>query len=45
MTLVEECAQFAKTAPIPDPDSLYADVTQDGAGAIAWRSKASTPRE
>jgi pyruvate dehydrogenase E1 component alpha subunit len=44
-TLVEECAEFAENSPYPDPDSLYTDVTQDGAGAIAWRSKASTPRE
>jgi pyruvate dehydrogenase E1 component alpha subunit len=43
--LVEECAQFASHSPDPDLDSLYADVTEDGAGAIAWRSKISTPRE
>jgi pyruvate dehydrogenase E1 component alpha subunit len=43
--LVEQCVQFASHSPDPDLDSLYADVTEDGAGAIAWRSKVSTPRE
>jgi pyruvate dehydrogenase E1 component alpha subunit len=43
--LVDECAQFASHSPDPDIDSLYTDVTLEGAGAIAWRSKASTPRE
>ncbi len=43
--LVESCVQFAENSPNPEPDSLYSDITLDGAGAIAWRSKASTPRE
>jgi pyruvate dehydrogenase E1 component alpha subunit len=43
--LIEQCVQFASHSPDPDLDSLYADVTEDGTGAIAWRSKASTPRE
>jgi pyruvate dehydrogenase E1 component alpha subunit len=43
--LVEQCVQFASHSPDPDLDSLYDDVTEDGAGAIAWRSKVSTPRE
>jgi hypothetical protein len=44
-SLVAECVQFAEESPDPDPSSLYTDVTQDGAGAIAWRSRASTPRD
>ena len=43
--LVDQCVQFASHSPDPDIDSLYTDVTEDGAGAIAWRSKVSTPRE
>ncbi len=44
-SLVDDCVVFAESSPDPAPDSLYTDVTQDGAGAIAWRNKASTPRE
>jgi pyruvate dehydrogenase E1 component alpha subunit len=44
-SLVEDCVRFAEESPDPDPSSLYTDVTQDGAGAIAWRSRASTPRD
>ena len=43
--LIDQCVQFASHSPDPDLDSLYADVTEDGTGAIAWRSKGSTPRE
>jgi pyruvate dehydrogenase E1 component alpha subunit len=43
--LVEDCVRFADDSPFPDPDSLYTEVTLDGAGAIAWRNKPSTPRE
>lgn len=43
--LVEECARFAEESPLPTEDDLYADVTADGRGAIAWRTKPSTPRE
>src|SRR5262249_29164803 len=42
---VEECARFADESPAPAPDELYTDVTVDGAGAIAWRTRPSTPRE
>ena len=44
-TLVEECARFANESPDPDPDELYADVTIENAGAIAWRTRPSTPRD
>ena len=42
---VEECARFADESPDPDPDELFSDVTVDQAGAIAWRSRSSTPRD
>lgn len=42
---VEECARFADESPDPDPDELYADVSLDNAGAIAWRTRPSTPRD
>lgn len=42
---VEAAAQFAEESPIPDEDDLYADVLADGTGAIAWRTKPSTPRD
>jgi pyruvate dehydrogenase E1 component alpha subunit len=41
----EEVESLAEDSPDPDLGSLYTDVTQDGAGAIAWRSRASTPRD
>jgi pyruvate dehydrogenase E1 component alpha subunit len=44
-TVVEECARFADESPDPDPETLYADVTVEGAGAIAWRTRPSTPRD
>src|SRR5258708_6016873 len=43
--VVEECARFADESPDPAPESLYADVTVEGAGAIAWRTRPSTPRD
>ncbi len=43
--LVEECARFAEESPMPSEDELYHDVTVDGRGALAWRTKPSTPRE
>jgi pyruvate dehydrogenase E1 component alpha subunit len=42
---VEECARFADESPDPDPDELYRDVTIENAGAIAWRTRPSTPRD
>lgn len=42
---VEDCARFADESPDPSLDELYSDVTIEGAGAIAWRTKPSTPRE
>ena len=42
---VEDSARFADESPDPSPDELYSDVTIEGAGAIAWRTKPSTPRE
>jgi pyruvate dehydrogenase E1 component alpha subunit len=42
---VEAAAQFAEESPMPDPDDLYSDIVADGAGAIAWRNKPSTPRD
>ncbi|HLY30312.1 MAG TPA: pyruvate dehydrogenase (acetyl-transferring) E1 component subunit alpha [Ktedonobacterales bacterium] len=44
-TVVEDAARFADESPFPTTDDLYADVTLDGAGAIAWRTKPSTPRD
>ena len=44
-TVVEDAATFAEQSPFPDPDALYDDVQLDGAGAIAWREKPSTPRD
>jgi len=42
---VTECARFAGESPDPTPDELYTDVTVEGAGAIAWRTRPSTPRD
>lgn len=42
---VEECARFANNSPDPDLDDLYSDVTVENAGAIAWRTRPSTPRD
>ena len=43
--VVEEAAEFAEQSPFPELDTLYDDVQMDGAGAIAWREKPSTPRD
>ncbi len=43
--VVEECVRFADDSPDPSLDDLYHDVTIEGAGAIAWRTRPSTPRE
>ncbi|MFI5272564.1 MAG: pyruvate dehydrogenase (acetyl-transferring) E1 component subunit alpha [Ktedonobacterales bacterium] len=43
--VVAECARFADESPDPAPDDLYANVTVAGNGAIAWRTRPSTPRE
>lgn len=42
---VEDAVRFADESPDPTPDDLYSDVTLDGAGAIAWRTRPSTPAE
>jgi pyruvate dehydrogenase E1 component alpha subunit len=42
---VEDAVRFADESPDPAPDDLYADVTLDGAGAIAWRTRPSSPAD
>jgi TPP-dependent pyruvate/acetoin dehydrogenase alpha subunit len=42
---VDDAVRFADESPDPAPDDLYSDVTLDGAGAIAWRTRPSTPAE
>ncbi len=42
---VEDAVRFADESPDPTPDDLYSDVTLDGAGAIAWRTRQSTPAD
>jgi pyruvate dehydrogenase E1 component alpha subunit len=42
---IEECARFANESPDPDLDALYDDVSIENAGAIAWRTRPSTPRD
>jgi TPP-dependent pyruvate/acetoin dehydrogenase alpha subunit len=42
---IEDIARFADESPEPTLDDLYSDITVEGAGAIAWRTKPSTPRE
>ena len=42
---VEDAARFAEESPFPTTDALYDDVLLDGTGAIAWRTKPSTPRD
>ena len=42
---VEDAAKFAEESPFPSNDELYEHVQLDGAGAIAWRNKPSTPRD
>ena len=44
-TVVEDAARFADESPDPTLDDLYSNVTIEGAGAIAWRTRPSTPRE
>jgi pyruvate dehydrogenase E1 component alpha subunit len=43
--VVEDAATFANESPDPDKDELYDDVMVDNRGAIAWRTKRSTPAE
>jgi len=43
--VVADAARFADESPDPDLESLYDDVMVDNRGAIAWRTKPSTPRE
>jgi pyruvate dehydrogenase E1 component alpha subunit len=42
---VEDAVRFADESPDPTPDDLYSDVTLDGVGAIAWRTRQSTPAD
>ena len=42
---IEECVRFADESSDPSADELYTDVNTDGTGAIAWRTKPSTPRD
>src|SRR5260370_1303121 len=42
---VEDAVRFADESADPTPDDLYADGTLDGAGAIAWRTRQSTPAD
>ncbi len=42
---IEEAAQFAEQSEFPSFDELYEHVQLDGAGAIAWRNRPSTPRD
>jgi pyruvate dehydrogenase E1 component alpha subunit len=43
--VVAEAVQFADESPMPTEDELYEDVMVDPRGAIAWRTRPSTPRE
>jgi pyruvate dehydrogenase E1 component alpha subunit len=43
--VVEDAVRFADESPEPTYDELFDDVTVENAGAIAWRSRPSTPRE
>jgi pyruvate dehydrogenase E1 component alpha subunit len=42
---VEDAVRFADESPDPSPDELYENVTIENAGAIAWRTRESTPRD
>ncbi|HEV2235703.1 MAG TPA: pyruvate dehydrogenase (acetyl-transferring) E1 component subunit alpha [Ktedonobacterales bacterium] len=42
---VEDAVRFADESPDPSPDELFENVTIENAGAIAWRTRASTPRD
>jgi pyruvate dehydrogenase E1 component alpha subunit len=42
---VEDALRFAEESPAPSDDSLYENVSVENAGAIAWRTKPSTPRD
>ncbi|MDE3230566.1 MAG: hypothetical protein KGO05_11865, partial [Chloroflexota bacterium] len=42
---VKDAAKFAEESDFPTTDELYDNVQLDGAGAIAWRNKPSTPRD
>lgn len=41
---VEDAARFAEESPFPAEDELYDNVTVENHGAIAWRTRPSTPR-
>ncbi len=43
--VVEDAATFAEESAFPPEDELYEHVQLDGAGAIAWRNKAGSPRD
>jgi pyruvate dehydrogenase E1 component alpha subunit len=42
---VEDAVRFADESPDPSLDELYENVTIENAGAIAWRTRESTPRD
>jgi pyruvate dehydrogenase E1 component alpha subunit len=42
---VAAAVAFAEESPLPTEDALYDDVMVDPRGAIAWRTRPSTPRE
>jgi pyruvate dehydrogenase E1 component alpha subunit len=42
---VEDAVRFANESPDPTVDELYQNVTIENAGAIAWRTRESTPRD
>jgi pyruvate dehydrogenase E1 component alpha subunit len=42
---VEDAVRFANESPEPTLDELYENVTIENAGAIAWRTRESTPRD
>jgi pyruvate dehydrogenase E1 component alpha subunit len=43
--VVEDAVAFASESPDPEIDTLYDDVMVDNRGAIAWRTRHSTPAE
>jgi pyruvate dehydrogenase E1 component alpha subunit len=42
---VEDAVRFADESPDPSLEELYENVTIESAGAIAWRTRQSTPRD
>jgi pyruvate dehydrogenase E1 component alpha subunit len=42
---VDDAVRFADESPDPSLDELYENVTIENAGAIAWRTRESSPRD